>query len=99
MYKKVLFLCAAILYVTCSFSQVNTTSVPENTLTKKEKGGGWTLLFDGRSLNGWHSYGRQSAGKAWSVKEGTLHLDAEAKKNMAAGEGGDLVTNEEYGNF
>ncbi|MEP6950104.1 MAG: DUF1080 domain-containing protein [Ginsengibacter sp.] len=99
MHKKTLFLLATILYVSCSFSQVNTMNTPDNTLSTKEKSSGWQLLFDGQSTNGWHSYGRPSATKAWNVKDGTLYLDAEAKKNPAPGEGGDLVTNEEYGNF
>lgn len=97
--KKTLFSLAAILYVGCSFSQVNTMNTPNNTLSKKEKNSGWQLLFDGQSTNGWHSYGKPSASKAWSVKDGTLYLDAAAKKNLPPGDGGDLVTNEEYDNF
>ena len=99
MLKKTLFLLATILYVSCSFSQVNTMNTPDNTLSKKEKNSGWQLLFDGQSTNGWHSYGKQSAGKAWSVKDGVLYLDAAGKKNLASGESGDLVTNDEYDNF
>ena len=99
MKKITLFLIATILYVSCGFSQANTMNTPDNTLSKKEKNNGWQLLFDGQSTKGWHSYGKQSAGKAWSVKDGTLYLDAAGKKNLAPGEGGDLVTNEEYDNF
>jgi hypothetical protein len=97
--KITLFLLATFLYISCSFSQGNTMNTPVNTLSTKEKSGGWQLLFDGKTTNGWHTYGMPAAGKAWSVKEGTLYLDAEAKKNLAKGEGGDLVTNEEYDNF
>ena len=99
MYKITLFLFVAILFVSYSFSQVNTMNTPENTLSKKEKDNGWQLLFDGKSAHGWHTYGKQSAGKAWSIKDGALYLDAEGKKNLAPDEGGDLVTNEEYENF
>jgi len=99
MNKITLFLIATILYVSCGFSQANTMDIPDNTLSKKEKNNGWQLLFDGQSTNGWHSYGKQSAGKAWSVKDGTLYLDVAGKKDLAPGEGGDLVTNEEYENF
>ena len=74
-------------------------NTPENTLSKKEKNNGWQLLFDGQSTNGWHTYGKPSAGKAWSVKDGAFYLDAAGKKNLASDEGGDLVTNEEYDNF
>jgi len=99
MYKITLFLFVTILYVSCSFSQVNTMNIPENKLTQKEKNNGWQLLFDGKSTNGWHTYGKPSAGKAWSVRDGALYLDAEGKKNLASSENGDLVTNEEYDNF
>src|SRR5665647_2906801 len=99
MYKTVTFLLGTFLYVNCGFAQVKTMNNPENTLTQKEKTDGWKLLFDGKTSNGWHTYGKQTAGKVWSVKDGAFYLDAESKKSLGAGEGGDLVTNEEYGNF
>ncbi|MEP6926379.1 MAG: DUF1080 domain-containing protein [Ginsengibacter sp.] len=74
-------------------------STSVNTLSQNEKSNGWQLLFDGKSTNGWHSYGKDFAGKVWSVKDGTLHMDAEGKKNLSSNESGDLVTNEEYDNF
>jgi Domain of Unknown Function (DUF1080) len=95
---KIIFFAFASLCVGNGFSQVKTMN-PDNSLAKKEKDAGWQLLFDGQSTNGWHTYGRSSAGKAWSVKDGAFYLDAESKKNMPRGEGGDLVTNDEYGNF
>ena len=70
-----------------------------NALSRQELKNGWELLFDGQSLNGWHSYGKANAGKAWKVQDGLLHLDAAGKKELGAGEGGDLVTNSEYENF
>lgn len=55
----------------------------------------WVKLFDGQTTNGWHSYGKSTAGSAWKVVDGALFLDAKAVKN----DGGDLVTDKEYGNF
>lgn len=43
-----------------------------NTLTKKEKKQGWTLLFDGKSFNGWHIFKGQGVRPGWQVKDGTL---------------------------
>lgn len=53
-------------------------------------------LFDGKTTKGWHSYGKDSAGAGWKVENGILHFDPDAAKD---GQGGDLVTNAEYGDF
>ena len=74
-------------------------NTPENKLTEKEKSGGWKLLFDGKTTTGWHTYGKQNAGKAWSVSDGAFYLNGENRKKIGDDEGGDLVTNEEYENF
>ena len=95
MHKLTLLFFAAVIFLGCNSSKKSTRSNQENTLTNKEKNDGWQLLFDGKSTDGWHSYGNQNAGNEWKVEDGILHLDA-ATKNA---ERGDLVTNEEYGNF
>ena len=59
--------------------------------------GPWKVLFDGQSTKGWHSYGETTAGAAWKVDDGTLHLDAAAKKEGVSG--GDLVTDDEFKDF
>ncbi len=60
------------------------------------EGRGWQKLFNGTSTDGWHSYGKSAAGADWKVQDGAIYLDA---KNRTAGQGGDLVTNEEFKNF
>jgi hypothetical protein len=60
---------------------------------------GWIPLFDGTTLNGWHTYGKSEPGKAWSVDSGTIHLNTSAKKDYQTQGGGDLVTNDEFDNF
>ena len=54
---------------------------------------GWQILFDGKSTDGWHSYGKEKAGAGWIADNGVLHFDP--SKN----DGGDLVTNESFKNF
>lgn len=61
-----------------------------NTLTAEEQSNGWTLLFDGESPEGWHSYNRDTLA-SWSVEDGVL-------TNAAEG-GTDLVSDKEYGSF
>ncbi len=99
MYQKLFWIIALFGSFNFCFSQTKTMNTVDNTLTQTEKSNGWKLLFDGQTTNGWHSYGSKNARKAWDVKDGALYLDAAMKKNLAAGEGGDLVTNEVYGNF
>ena len=61
-------------------------------------GDGWISLFDGKTTAGWHTYNKTGIGNAWKVEDGTLHLDAAAKKTQSA-VGGDIVTDEEFENF
>ncbi|MGB4400623.1 MAG: DUF1080 domain-containing protein [Daejeonella sp.] len=59
-------------------------------------GKGWQKLFDGKTTSGWHTYGKTTAGAKWKVEDGALFLDA---ANKTPGQGGDLVTNEEFTNY
>lgn len=97
MYKIFVLVMTAIIINGCESTKVTSMSSP-NSLTKKEKNNGWQLLFDGQTTNGWHGYGKQGIGKVWKVEDGVLHLDAAVKKT-SPGEGGDIVTEEEFDNF
>ncbi len=83
-----------VLILSCLFVACNTTKTSMNSTNTSAAvdDDGWITLFDGKTTNGWHSYGKNSVGSAWKAENGTLH--AENK-----GEGGDLVTNDEYDNF
>jgi hypothetical protein len=44
----------------------------ENTLTPAEKKEGWTLLFDGKTMNGWLDPAKKDKpGTGWKVEDGT----------------------------
>ncbi|MDB5291947.1 MAG: hypothetical protein JWL69_3188, partial [Phycisphaerales bacterium] len=62
---------------------------PLNTLTDDEKKAGWKLLFDGKSLDGWHTFKRKDVLPGWQVKDGILVC---ADPHNA----GDLCTNDQY---
>jgi len=54
---------------------------------------GWKPLFDGKTTNGWHTYGKSVAEPEWEVVDGALHLNKSKEGH------GDLITDNEYGNF
>lgn len=67
----------------------STDEAQPNTLTDAEKADGWKLLFDGKSLDGWHTFKRKDVRPGWQVKDGTL--DCVDPHNA-----GDLCTNDKY---
>ena len=72
------------------------TPPSDNSLTDKEKAAGWQLLFNGNTLDGWHTYGKNTVGGAWFVEDHAIHLD---KKARGTGDAGDIVSAEEYQDF
>lgn len=66
-----------------------------NTSTTAQKNKGFVSIFDGKTTQGWHTYGKDFVGKGWSVENGTLHFDPKNKNN----DGGDIVTDKEYADF
>lgn len=60
---------------------------------------GWVSLFDGKTLAGWHNYGKTTVGEAWKVADGTLYLDTTKKEGWQTARGGDIVSADEYENF
>lgn len=78
-----------------SSSAVNKTDTSSSTSSSD-----WVSLFDGQSLSGWHTYGRNTVGAAWKVDSGAIHLTSpKAMKEFQNSEGGDIVTNNDYENF
>ncbi len=73
------------------------TEIMESTSTSEPE---WIPLSDGSTFAGWHKYGGGEVGKAWKIdEEGTIYLDATNKDNWQEGDGGDIVTDEEFENF
>ena len=72
-----------------------------NTLTSEEEAQGWKLLFDGKTLTGWHSYGKTEPAKSWHVDNGAIALDSHqgADGKWEVAEKGDIITDDEYENF
>jgi len=99
MYKLSILLITAVFCYGCNSTKINTMDASSALLTSQEQKDGWKLLFDGKTTNGWHGYGKQTVPKIWKAENGTLRLDAASRKNFTTDEGGDIVTDDEFDNF
>lgn len=69
-----------------------------NTLTEAEKAGGWKLLWDGKTTDGWRSPKSDNfPEKIWVIENGEFRVVASG--NAEAQAGGDIITRERYANF
>jgi hypothetical protein len=89
---------AAGLMAGCHSSNNTTMTGTNNELSNRERSDGWELLFDGKGINQWHTYGKTGVGAAWKAQDGALYFDP-AVRRSTSGSGGDIVTNKEYENF
>jgi len=63
-----------------------------NTLSEAEQQAGWKLLFDGKSLDGWRTFGRKDVLPGWTVRNGTLAC-------VDPHNAGDVVTKDKFSWF
>jgi len=69
-----------------------------NNLSVAEKAQGWTLLFDGKTTNGWVAAGKDEfPAEGWKVVDGTIM--AVANRPDAPVKGTDIVTKEKFTAF
>jgi hypothetical protein len=81
---------AAAGVVTLQWAGCATPQDTMNTLTEAERAAGWTLLFDGSSLDGWRGYNMKSLPDGWAAVDGTL---------ARVGSGGDIITESQFRDF
>jgi Domain of Unknown Function (DUF1080) len=91
--KKFLFIAFAFLLFSVACSSSHKTMKTDKSQTNTD---GWTTLFDGRTLNGWHSYQNKQT-QNWSAKDGVLHCAGSGDNTTATH--ADLVTNDTFQNF
>jgi hypothetical protein len=88
---------ASIASVTVAQPPARATE-PANTLTAAEKKAGWTLLFDGKTLNGWRAYKKTDAtGTRWKVEDGLLTVDPGLGKDTHGQM--DIITTSQFDRF
>ena len=73
-------------------------SAQHNTLTEKEIKEGWTLLFDGKSFDGWRKCNSTEMAANWEINEQAMKVKRGEKKG--SGQGGDILFGKEkFGDF
>jgi hypothetical protein len=66
---------------------------------EQSKDEGWVPLFDGKTTEGWRSYGKETfPEKGWVIEDGEI-LHVQGSGMGEAGGGGDIITTKKYGNF
>jgi len=84
----------SVMVVFFSFFASSIFAKKPNTLTAKEQKEGWILLFDGKTMNGWHDYNGTTLTEPWHVVDGCIQA-----KGAGSDGSGYLVTYKEYENF
>ncbi len=75
-----------------------------NTLTAEEKAEEWTLLFDGKTFNGWRGIGLENIPEGhWTIEDGAIKKIPSGKVSLQEdGQplvGGDIMTTETFEDF
>ena len=69
-----------------------------NTLSDEEKAEGWSLLWDGKTTDGWRSVKRAEFPTAgWEIKDGNLIINETGGAESAAA--GDIITQAKFSDF
>jgi len=94
----IVFVCISFVFITSFSQKQNTTSSPANTLSNKEIRDGWTLLWDGKTFNGWRGiYKANFPVQGWIIENGELIcLGTEMPDSL---KGGDIITKRKYASF
>lgn len=106
--KYFIFFLLFLILFSCSprsnQAPIQKTGQEQNSLTAEEKAAGWTLLFDGKTFNGWRGLGREGIPEGhWVIEEGAIKkVPSKDVPRQADGQplqGGDLMTIKTFENF
>ena len=88
-----LLLSVATLFIAASAQN----ETPVNQLTEGEKAGGWRLLFDGKTFDGWRGFHSDKVPAGWAIENGCIKkVPAQSESSQASG---DLITADQFDNF
>ena len=63
-----------------------------NTLTEEERAEGWTLLFDGKSMDQWRGFRQQEVPEGWEINDDSIHYTGKVRA-------GDIICKDQYADF
>jgi len=86
--RRISCLCLAISLV----SNLVFSAESINQQTEEDKAGGWKLLFDGKTMHGWHNFKTNTVTRGWVVGDGWLHC-------LGKEGGGDIISDGTFDNF
>jgi hypothetical protein len=87
-----------ILLTSFVLNNGNNTLGKANTLTKKEIKEGWTLLWDGKTFDGWRGiYENDFPSNGWIIEDDQLICMGNEMPDSLRG--GDIITDKKYGSF
>lgn len=92
--KPILYIASICFGLLISLQACTSKTAGDNELSRKEQQDGFRLLFDGKTLDGWHIYNQGKISSTWNVKNGELQCIAESDATH-----GDLVTDEIFENY
>ncbi len=90
--KKRIFSLATLLFSLMAIEGITACNAQQHATAASKKG--WITLFNGKNLEGWHTFQKQAADPCWKVSDGAITLDHSTGKGS-----GDLVTDKVYKNF
>lgn len=93
MKKLAVVISLATIFAGCGSNNGTKTGETQVMEVKEDE---WISLFDGKTLDGWHGYGKGNIDGRWKIYDSTLILDASVN---LAGVNGNLISNEEFDNF
>lgn len=92
--KKIKAFLSAAALIAVIMTSCSSPKLKDNELSSEEKAQGYELLFDGKTLNGWHVYNQGKITSSWVAQDGELKClpGTDARH-------GDLVTDQNFDNY
>ncbi|HEY2727873.1 MAG TPA: DUF1080 domain-containing protein [Parafilimonas sp.] len=85
------FISALNIKISANIMSEKIDTVINNQLTAQQKASGWTLLFDGKTMNGWRTFKNRPG--SWKADNGMLCSSSSDSAHA------DLISNDVYENF